>query len=412
MSEARRTGASSLPASALLAWGMWTVAVVCIVAAGVLSGRNPAPSTTEDVHVVSELIWMSSWLGFGVVGALVVSRRPRNRVGWILSGITFGVGLSLVAPAYARYGLVTAPGSVPAAEVAAWVAAWSFIPTVGLVVLLVLLFPDGDVRSGRHRLLTVAALGLVAADSLVYALRPGPVEGDLPPNNPLGVDALDGVLQPATVILGNALGVLFVLAVGHAIMRFRRSRGVERQQFRWFALALAAFPILFMVAIALEEAVIGYDGFDPVVVAFFVCGNGLAVAIGVAVTHHGLYEIDRVLSRTVSYVALTAVLAGVYVAGVMGLGTLARAVTGESGGDVLVAGSTLAVAGLSGPARRRIQRTVDRRFNRARYDGRRIVEEFASALRDEVDVEVLRSRMAATAHRTMQPDRVGVWLRA
>lgn len=401
----------SMPASALLAWSMWAVALACIVAGGLLSGRNPAPSTTEDVHVIGDLIWVSSWLGFGVVGALVVSRRPRNRVGWILSGITFGVGVSLFAPAYARYGLVTAPGSLPAAEVAAWVGAWGFIPTVGLVVLLVLLFPDGEVRSAWHRFLAVVTLGLVAVDSLVYALRPGPVEGDLPPNNPLGIAALDGVLQPATIVLGNALGAVFVLAVGHAIVRFRRSRGVERQQFRWFALALVAFPALFMLAIMLEETVIGTDGFDPVVVAFFVCGNGLAVAIGVAVTRHGLYEIDRVLSRTVSYLVLTTVLAGVYVAGVVGLGAVVQTVTGESGGDLLVAGSTLVVAGVFGPARRRIQRTVDRRFNRARYDGRRIVEEFATALRDEVDVEVLRSRMAATVRDAMQPDRVGVWLR-
>jgi len=388
------------------AWVMWLSGVAMIVVAAVLSEVNPPISTTQAEETALEgAIWLSTWVGFGLVGALVVSSRPANRIGWVMCGITPAVGLSLFAGEYARFALVTEPGSWPLGDAAAWAATWGFLPVVALVMTLVVLYPSDD-PSRFGRWILRAFLFVTMADALVFALRPGPVQGDTPPNNPLGIPGARDLLDPATEWLGMALAVIALVAVVDLVIRFRRSSGVERLQFRWFVLAVAAFPVMFFAANLLEELVLGAEGFDPVVLAFALWGNGTAAAIGIAITRHGLYEIDRVISRTVGYVLVVGLLGAGYFGAIS---FLTYVLPADS--QLAVAGSTLAVAALFNPVRKRVQRWVDRRFNRSRYDAQKVVDRFAGSLRDRVDSEEVVDGWVAVVTETMQPASVGTWVR-
>jgi hypothetical protein len=252
----------------------------------------------------------------------------------------------------------------------------------------------------------VSVATLAAALAACYALRPGPIEGNTPPHNPLGLIGTKPFFDSAIEILSVGLGVVAVATLIDAIRRFRRSTGVERQQFRWFVFAMASFPVLFFSALFLEEAVLGPDRFDPVVIAFALWGNGTAVAIGLAVTRHGLYDIDRVISRTVSWGLLTAVLATAYLISIFVLRELL-----PLEGQVPVATSTLAIAALFGPLRNRVQGWVDRRFNRARYDAALTIESFAARLHNAVDLDDLSRSLRSTATTIMQPKVAGVWIK-
>ena len=390
--------------AARVAWTLWVIAVAGILYGWWLGTVHP-PLTQEGSNPLADLLWASAWIGFGFVGALIVSRRPTNSIGWVLCAITTGVATALFGPSYARAAYETA-GGLPLGSVVTWIAAWAFIPAASLVVLLLLLFPTGELR-GRFRRSLAICLGMVAAvDTIVYALRPGPVEGNGPPFNPLGISGMRASLDQATGVLGSLIGLLAVVVLVDAIARFVRSRGVERQQFRWFALAAASFPLLFLIAITFSAG-LPESTFDPVVLVFLLCGNGLAAAIGVAVTRHGLYEINRVVSRTVTYALLTALLAAVYLGGVTLL-TSRAPLTDKS--PVAVAAATLAAAAVFGPARRRIQELVDRRFNRSRYDAAVTIESYRARLRDEVDLAMLVSELTRTVAASMQPATSALWL--
>jgi len=385
---------------------MWFSGLAMIILAAVLTEMNPPISTTQaEESVIEGAIWLSTWVGFGLVGALIVSSRPDNRIGWLMCGITFAVGFGLLASGYSRFALVTEPGRWPLGEPAAWFATWAFLPVVALVAALVLLYPSGaPSRLGRWILRLF--LFVISVDALVFALRPGPVEGDTPPDNPLGIPGARDLLDPATEGLGTVLAVLALVAVVDVVLRYRRSSGAERLQFRWFVLAVASFPIMFFGAGLLEAFVLGDQGFDPVVLAFALWGNGTAAAIGIAITRHGLYEIDRVISRSVGYVLVVGLLGAVFFGAIS---LLTYVVPAES--QFAVAGSTLVVAALFNPLRKRVQRWVDRRFNRSRYDAQKVVDRFARSLRDRVDSEEIIGGWVAVVTETMQPASVGTWVR-
>lgn len=391
-----------------LAWAVWIAGVASIVAAGFLATRYPVTSI-HHIDPVGEAVWAMSWIGFGLVGALIVSQRPSNRIGWILCGITFSLGVAIFLPAYARAAYENPQAGLPLASMVTWLAAWAFAPVPALVIGLLLLFPSGTLPARRHRVAAALVWTLLLLTVVAEALQPGPVEGDGPPMNPLGVTALGGPLDAALELLQTLFGVVAVAVLVDLVYRFWRSRGVQRQQFRWMALAAAAFPLLFMLAMVVEAEITGEEGFDPVVVVFFVCGNGLAAAIGIAVTRYGLYEINRVVSRTVAYVLLTGVLVGLYLLAVTTLTALTAPVTGDS--PLAVAAATLIAAAAFRPTRRRIQSAVDRRFNRARYDAARTVESYRSRLRDEVNINALADDLLETVAASMQPVAVTIWLR-
>ena len=388
-----------------IAWVMWLSGVALIVLAAVLSEVNPPISTTQaEESALEGAIWLSTWVGFGLVGALVVSSRPANRIGWVMCGITPAVGLSLFAGEYSRFALVTEPGSWPLGEPAAWVATWGFLPVVALVTTLVVTYPSGDPsRYGRWILRTFLFVAMV--DALVFAFRPGPVQGDTPPDNPLGIPGARELLDPATEWLGTVLAVIALGAVVDLVIRFRHSSGVERLQFRWFVLAVAAFPVMFFAASLLEE-VLGAEGFDPVVVAFALWGNGTAAAIGIAITRHGLYEINRVISRTVGYALVVLLLAAVYLGAVTWLTSLL-----PDQSDLAVAASTLGVAAMFSPIRRLVLTSVDRRFNRSRYDAEQVMDEFSGSLRNGMDGPAVVAGWIDVVSETMHPATAGVWVR-
>ena len=397
----------SIRAARLLAWAAWLIGAAGIVGGSILGAAYPTESIIEDFDPIANAVWSASWLGFGFVGALIVSQRPNNRIGWVLCGITLTTGLAVIAPSYGRADLVN-NGSLPLGEFFSWLGAWTFAPTAGLVVALLLLFPSGTVAARRHRYAGLALVGIVCAGTALAMVTPGPVEGDAPPVNPLGLSSWAGPIDVATQVAGTALAFLAVALLIDFLYRFWRSRGAERQQFRWLALAAGAFPILFMLGLAIEANLTGERAFDPVVVVFFLCGNGMAAAIGIAVTRYGLYEINRVVSRSVSYLALTAVLVAVYLAAVTLLTTVTAPLTRKS--PIAVAAATLLAAALFGPARRRIQGAVDRRFNRARYDAAVTVDAYRGRLRDEVDLETVAADLVATVLTAMQPARTHLWL--
>ena len=270
---------------------------------------------------------------------------------------------------------------------------------------LVVMYPSGDPsRLGRGILR--AFLIVTLADALVFAFRPGPVQGDTPPDNPLGIPGARDLLDPATEWLSTALAVIALVAVVDLVIRFRRSSGVERLQFRWFVLAMAAFPVMFLATGVLEDFVLGVEGFDPVVIVFALWGNGTAAAIGIAITRHGLYEINRVISRTVGYALVVILLAAVYLGAVTWLTSL---LPDES--DLVVAASTLGVAALFSPIRRLVLNRVDRRFNRSRYDAEKVMDEFTGSLRNVVDGPAVVNGWLEVVSETMHPTTAAVWVR-
>lgn len=331
----------------------------------------------------------------GIVGALLAVRRPRNPVGWLLGLLSVGF---LAFDAVVVVVAATAPSSALWVRLVAWLGNWVWALGHAGVIFLLLLVPTGRPLSPRWRVVGRVAAGVIALVITTTALIPGALEASPRLTNPFGIGAV-GALGP--VVIGALIGVMTLLVpVGAAslVLRFVRSRGVERQQLKWLAWG---------VAVLLVAQVGEQFGLVPRVLAPL-GGLTMTAAFVVAVTRYRLFEIDRVVSRTVSYAALTAVLAGVYIGSVVLLQAALRPLTSES--DLAVALSTLAVAALFGPLRRRVQGSVDRRFNRRRYDAAQAVEAFGQRLRDEVDLDEVAAELQATVAATVQPRMASLWL--
>lgn len=373
-------------------------------------GVNPK-GPGESTHW-ADAFWSAAYLGFPVVGAIIVSRLPRNVIGWLLCAIGVGVELAVFASEYSQYSLVTSDGAMPGGTFFGWLTSWSALVAAGSLVTLLIVFPTGSPRNRFWR--WVVAWVAIATSALIflYATRPGPLDSLREIDNPVGIEVMKGFAAGVIPFLGGSLALAMVAAIGDKIWVLTRSTGIERQQIKSFALAALVFPTLFAVAILLE-GFIGIEGnkgeFDPVVLAFFFGFNGLAAAVGVAVFKHRLYEIDLVINRTLVYGLLTAILAGAYVGLVFGFQLVLSPVTNES--DLAIAASTLAVAALFRPVRTRVQAFIDRRFYRRKFDKERTIEEFSSHLRDEVDLGQLSSQLVSVVTDTMQPAHVSLWLR-
>jgi hypothetical protein len=342
---------------------------------------------------------------FPVIGALIATHRPRNPLGWVFCTVGLSQGLVTFAYEYGQYGLGTAPGSVPGAALAIWVAEWAWTPGAGLLITLVLLlFPDG-------RLPSRAWLPVAWMSVLLILLIAGLGAVSLWPER--GAALLSGSDEelfgegPAVVV---SVAFWLLLVCGFACLvallrRFGRSVGVQRQQLKWFVYA----GVLTVTVFAATQ-VGGSELQDLALLVSLPLVPSIPVAAGIAILRHRLYDIDRIINRTLVYVLLTAVLAVGYAAVVLTLGQLSGGVAAEAP-SWAVAGATLAVAALFQPARRRIQAAVDRRFNRSRYDAARTIEAFSTRLRDELDLETLSTELLAVVEETMQPAGVSLWLR-
>jgi hypothetical protein len=348
------------------------------------------------------------FVGFGmfaVVGALLVAKRPDNRVGWIMSAAALIAGIFSALETYAAYVMTTRGRPDALAVLGAWANGWYWLLLLALVfIYLPLLFPDGRLLSRRW--LPVAVLpaigiaGIMVLGSLAETFSGQTFDYRI--DNPIGIEGLANVEElPVFVVLTGIYAIGAVGAVASLAVRFRRSRGTERQQLKWFLYAAA--PILTIPVLeSLPEFV------DALVFAWVLLG--LPAAVGIAVLRYRLYDIDVVINRTLVYGSLTAALALVYVGSVTGLQQLLSPVVGE-GNNLAIVASTLLIAALFGPLRRRVQGFIDRRFYRRKYDAGRVVAEFSERLRDETDLRALSNDLASVVDEALQPTHVSVWLR-
>jgi hypothetical protein len=382
-------------------WVAWSM--LAIFVAGYAVG---VPLSVANGKFEQDSSLLLAFAAFMAVGAVIVAHRPGNAVGWICSAIGLLTATGVVAAEYAAYVARTRPGSAPGVVLAAWYNSWWWYPTLALVLVFTpLLFPTGRLLSARWR--PVAAVAAVGTATIIAlsALQPTFQDEDHPIRNPIG---LAGVPDPEAGALGAVLFGLLLLcsvaAVLSVVLRFRRSRGVERQQLKWFTYAAALMGAFLL----LSDYLFPQSGVVEVL-------YGLAVALvpvaaGVAVLRYRLYDIDRLVNRTLVYGALTALLGAVYAGAVLVLGQLFGGVGGDPP-SLAVAGATLAVAALFQPARRRIQAVVDRRFNRRRYDAAETIQAFSTRLRDQIDLDTLSAELLAVVDQTMEPTRVSLWLR-
>jgi hypothetical protein len=382
--------------------GVVAVAAAAVAVAAVLLSWN-LPG-----YDAAARLWWGAQLSFALTGTVLVARRPGNRVGWVLAGAGLLALLQGFASVYAEHSHARGVTSLPALT-AAWLAGWLGAPMITLfLVYLPLLYPTGCLPSPRWRVLRDATAGFVVTASVALSLKPGPVEG-MPVHNPLGIAAWEGPLTWFYDYGFVFLGLLGLAAVTSLVLRFRSVEGVERMQIKWLMLALALVLGYVLISSVGLELVLGLE---PIWLVDLV-GIGtlflVPASIAVAVLRYRLYEIDRVVSRTVSWALITASLLALYGAGVFALTPLVAGVGG--GSQLAVAASTLAVAAAFRPVRRRVQAGVDRRFDRGRYDARQVVDQFAARLRDEVDLDELRSDLTGVVGAAVAPVAVSVWLR-
>ncbi len=397
-----------------LAWVAWSLCLFCVALAvagmvlGVLNGRGLSEIFVEEgIAMIAALT-----VAFSVVGALVASHRPENPIGWIFCAAAFFQGLSISGFEYATYALITHPGSLPLGAEAAWIGQWIWAPGLGLIlVFLPLLFPTGRPPSRRWRPvawlggLSIAIISIPGAAVLwfergVALVRP---EG---PADEGGSHILFVIVEytgfPMMLVAGLA-------AVVSLLVRFRRTSGAVRQQIKWFASASAltfGFVFLFEGRVNVE------GGLLEVVyaVSSLIVVPSIPVATGIAILKHRLFDIDALINRALVYATLTATLAAVYLGSVVTLQRFLVFLVGE-GSQLTIVASTLVIAALFNPLRRRLQNLVDRRFYRSKYDAARTLEAFSAKARNETSLDSLSENLTTAVEDTLRPSHASLWLR-
>jgi len=380
-----------------------------LAVAGALHGIDLPPS--HDPTLPLTLTGCVAALLYATVGLLIARREPRNAIGWIFLGSAATLAAMAAAYGYADLALYGGEGW-PAAVWAGWFANWSLIPPVFLAPCLVAqLFPSGRPLPGAWRWVFWVSLAFAVQAVLTSSLAPGHVDPYPEHANPAGLTGTAGDVVKAMDGIGEAVEApaLFLVSLAALVVRFRRSRGIERQQMKWLtfagALLVAAFAISF-VASPLGVPQVVEDVLFLIGIAALVL---MPVSVAVAILRYRLYEIDRVISRTIVYGGLTLVLGAAYAVLVLAGQALFSSFAG--GSNLAIAVSTLVVAALALPLRKRVQRFVDRRFYRRRYDAGRTLEAFGARLRDQIELGGLRADLEGVVRETMQPEHVSLWLR-
>ncbi|MGI8576124.1 MAG: hypothetical protein ACR2MA_12550 [Egibacteraceae bacterium] len=372
-----------------------------LAAIAVVLGLTRPETALAASFGLTDVLEVGGFLMFVALGGLMLLRRPGHPIGW-LSAL---LGVMLLVDGAGREYALTAltPTPLPLWTAAAWISAWAFAPALTAFVEILLLFPSGrpSSRRGAWLALTVALLG--TALTIGWAAASWPLRNDPESSIDVPVRGWSSVLPRLTTVLVICL----ILAAGSLMLRYRRAEAVERLQLKWLAVAALGLVVAALVGVAVQltggESVLVVELIGTISIA------GIPIAITVAILRYRLYEIDRILSRTVTYTLLTGLLAGVYSGGILLVSALSAPLSADS--DVAVAASTLAVAGLFGPLRRRLQAAVDRRFNRSAYDAARVVAAFRARLQNEVELDALIAGLLHAARRTVEPQLAAVWLR-
>jgi hypothetical protein len=416
----RGVGGIGTRAATWLAWSLAGLSVALFVASAALyalARSAPVPESWDVNFNIAGLLGSGTFLTFPVVGALIASRHPRNPVGWILLADGLLWRTTDMLDYYGVYGMAR-PGSLPFPLGAAGINNWLWAPSVGLLATYVfLLFPNGRLPSRRWRPLAWLSGVVIALVSVGVALSPGPLQNLGGIQNPFGL--LQPWMMPAFLAIVSLLPLCMLASALSLVFRYRSSRGEERQQIKWIALAASFVGLVYLIAMVLSFVFPSESWFAPgsplwldlVAYAALLSFVAIPIAVGFAVLKYRLYDIDIIINRALVYGSLTVVLAATYFGGVVGLQYVFRALTGQ-GSTLAVVASTLAIAALFTPLRRRVQALVDRRFYRRKYDAAKTLAAFSARLRNETDVEVLSNDLVGVARSTVQPAHVSLWLRA
>lgn len=390
---------------------VWALPVFYLAMAVPLVGLQMANQRSTPLDNVFGAVTL---LIFVVVGVLVARRHPRNPIGWLLCVAALGLTLGNLAIEYAVYGLNTHPGALPGASWAGTFGDWGRSTAFFLILTFQLvLFPTGRLPSPRWRALVwLTLLGLAGQTMATLFGQTYSEGGDLrlvPYANPLGFLPTDAVNATQTLSLVLLVGAV-VGCVASVVVRFRRATGVERQQLKWltvgvlwaaFVFGLAILGVFVNIAVLTSPAL------------FNVCFAGIAIAVGIAILRHRLFDIDFIINRALVYGTLTALLLATYAACILGaqavLGALARTAGGRQ--PIITVGTTLLVVALFRPLRARVQRIVDQRFYRAKYDAQKTLAAFSATLRTETELGLLSEHLVGVVDETMRPAHVSLWLR-
>jgi hypothetical protein len=406
----RGVGGRSTQGATVLAWSLCVVCVALAAASVILALLNGR--SLGEIFLAWDgpsLAVLPTWtVSFSVVGALIASHRPENPICWIFLAEGFCYGLLNAGDEYATYALLTNPGALPLGAEASWLGQWIWAPGLGLsLVFLPLLFPDGHPPSHRWR--PVAWLGglsiglTVVLYTIVYWPERGPalVTGDEMPSH------ASHVLQVLVDFIAFPMMLVGLGAVISVLVRFRRARGDERQQIKWFASA-AALSLVWIIVFGqstrgLPEAIVA--------LASLLVIPSVPIATGIAILRYRLYDIDLIINRTLVYASLTLMLALVYFGGVTVTQAVFTALAGqEEQPQLAIVVSTLVIAALFNPLRQRIQSFIDRRFYRRKYDAGKTLEAFSARLRDETDLDALSDDLVRVVRETIQPAHASLWL--
>src|SRR5215212_1267209 len=407
--QGRGIGGMSYRGAAALAWLLCTVSLALVVLGLLVTVLGSSMELTFYwTKWRDQAILLVAIIGAPLLGGLIASHRPRNPYGWLWCGLGLGAALWMFTQTYYTFAMTVGVGSLLARNLVLFVGAWvGWVVVATLIPRVLLLFPDGKLPSRRWRFLMwpIVAAGAVFLISGLFASGLSPFA---PTFNPFAVGGVIGDVITGIRDVGMRVFLIAVIpAALSLVFRFRRAGGTERQQIKWLAYAAVLFGSIISIG------VLGYeDLFSRTLSTLLVAVGfaGLYIAVGVAILRHHLYAIDVVINRTLVYGSLTAVLAAVYLGGVLVLQYAFRALTGEESQFAVVA-STLIIAALFIPLRRRIQSFIDRRFYRRKYDAARTLEAFSAKLRDETDLDSLRNDLVGVVRETMEPAHVSLWLR-
>jgi hypothetical protein len=389
--------------TALRAFVPWVISLVGILIGMALIATTPPTRIPVAFRVEDGLSYLLLPLTSTTIGAIVAWRQPRNAVGWLLGALGWITSWQYLTVGYAIHGLF-GETRLPLTEVSAWAFSWSGMWVGAIAGNLLVRFPDGRIAERRGWLAVVLLVIAAALATTALGFRQGQLFLFRDVANPFGIAGADGVLDTAMGTAGLLDVVAGVLGFNALLRRSARAVGVEKQQFKWF-----------MAGVLLAFAVILVGGsllLNNLNIAQFVISNGLAAvpgSVGVAVLRYRLYDIDLFIKRTVVYGGTSVAIALTFFLGILALQALLRPLT--AGSEVAVAASTLGTLALLQPIRRRVQNAVDRRFDRARHDAARTIEAFAEQLRDEVDLDALRTDLLGAVQQTMAPAHTSLWLR-